>query len=188
VGHSGLDPFAFLEVFHTGDELMAGHDPMAQRPDESNEQYWQHVLRDPRLRAILRALDEQMRTACERAEIARKVARRRGHGGRHGMSDHMRDNPEPLCGIHSAPICLCCARFHHDDEPGLRCDAFPDGEGIPYEIIHTQVDHRYEAVEGDHGLRFVPTSPEAAARAREIIADARAPLATTYIRLVKPNA
>ena len=47
-------------------------DPMAQRPDESGADYWDRVLRDPRLRATLRALDEQMRTAWERAEIARR--------------------------------------------------------------------------------------------------------------------
>jgi hypothetical protein len=43
---------------------------MAQRPDESEAEYWDRVPRDPRLRAMLRALDEQMRTAWERAEIA----------------------------------------------------------------------------------------------------------------------
>jgi hypothetical protein len=47
-------------------------DPMTQRPDETNEQYWERVLRDPRLRATLRALDEQLRTAWERTEIAHK--------------------------------------------------------------------------------------------------------------------
>jgi hypothetical protein len=49
---------------------MSSDDPMTQRPDESEADYWDRVLRDPRLRATLLALDEQMRTAWERAEIA----------------------------------------------------------------------------------------------------------------------
>jgi hypothetical protein len=69
---------------------------------------------------------------------------------------------------------MVCARFHRDDKPGLRCDAFPDGDGIPDAIVYTHVDHRTEAVEGDHGLRFVPESAQATADAARIIGNARA--------------
>jgi hypothetical protein len=78
--------------------------------------------------------------------------------------------------IYSAPICIYCARWHQR-EPGKRelfCDAFPDGTGIPDEIMHSQVDHRTEEVLGDHGLLFVPQSAQAAAFAALIIDEVRA--------------
>jgi hypothetical protein len=33
------------------------------------------------------------------------------------------------------------------------CDAFPDGDGIPSEIITNEADHR-EPFPGDHGIQF----------------------------------
>lgn len=54
-------------------------------------------------------------------------------------------------------LCLWCARLHRDDGPmpvDLACDAYP--EGIPDEILDNTVDHR-EPVQGDQGLRFVPS-------------------------------
>jgi hypothetical protein len=78
------------------------------------------------------------------------------------------------CGIYSAPICMHCARLHPIavGKRCMYCGAFPDGAGIPDEILHSRVDHRRYSVPGDHGRRFVPKSPADAEHAARIIADA----------------
>ena len=58
--------------------------------------------------------------------------------------------------IGGAPLCSFCQRFIRNQDT-LVCSAYP--EGIPEEIIESQVDHR-DPVEGDHGLMFVPMSRE----------------------------
>jgi len=51
------------------------------------------------------------------------------------------------------PQCQFCRHFHDDREDGNFCDAFPDGTGIPAEIILNQFDHR-QPHDGDHGIQF----------------------------------
>jgi len=74
--------------------------------------------------------------------------------------------------IIAPPICADCLRLHKAiyGKWGMFCDAFPDG--IPDDIIASRVDHR-QPVDGDHGLQFLAKSPEAAADAARIIAEAR---------------
>jgi hypothetical protein len=45
--------------------------------------------------------------------------------------------------------------LHRDRRDGNFCAAFPDGDGIPLEIIRNEFDHR-RPHEGDHGIQFVP--------------------------------
>jgi hypothetical protein len=49
--------------------------------------------------------------------------------------------------------CAFCRHFHRDRRDGNFCDAFPDGDGIPSEIITNEADHR-QPFPGDHGIRF----------------------------------
>lgn len=77
--------------------------------------------------------------------------------------------PSPII---APPICADCQRLHRAvyGKWGLFCDAFPDG--IPEEIIASQVDHR-QPVDGDHGLQFLPFSAAAAANAARTIDEAQ---------------
>lgn len=49
--------------------------------------------------------------------------------------------------------CAFCKHFRGDDRTGNFCDAFPDGDGIPQEIIDNDFDHR-QPHKGDHGIQF----------------------------------
>lgn len=59
------------------------------------------------------------------------------------------------------PQCFRCRHFHAASvQQGLyRCDAFPDGEGIPVAILMADHDHR-EPFPGDRGIRFEPDDEE----------------------------
>jgi len=49
--------------------------------------------------------------------------------------------------------CAYCRHFRSDRRDGNFCDAFPNGDGIPLEIIQNEFDHR-EPHDGDHGIQF----------------------------------
>lgn len=51
------------------------------------------------------------------------------------------------------PQCSFCSHFHSARKDGDFCDAFPDKDGIPVEIILNEVDHR-KPYPGDNGIRF----------------------------------
>jgi len=51
----------------------------------------------------------------------------------------------------AVPICYSCVHLVNDGTFGLRCTAYPDG--IPTEIIESQVDHRLPFA-GDNGIQF----------------------------------
>lgn len=57
----------------------------------------------------------------------------------------------------TSPIIQCafCRHFRPDEEGGNFCDAFPDGRGIPNDIIMGRFDHS-QPHEGDHGIHFEP--------------------------------
>ena len=64
--------------------------------------------------------------------------------------------------IGPAPICLECALFHGEPEEPFTpwfCDAFPEGEGIPDEILDSDHDHR-QPFDGDGGKTFDPIDPK----------------------------
>ena len=50
------------------------------------------------------------------------------------------------------PVCTKCKHLR-ESEWGFFCDAFPDGDGIPNEIL-VDGDPHTEAFAGDHGIRF----------------------------------
>ena len=60
-----------------------------------------------------------------------------------------------------APLCFLCARYRDS----YRCEAFP--EGIPFDIISSQVDHRLPA-ESDLGLHVVPVTEVAEKYAEDL--------------------
>lgn len=51
------------------------------------------------------------------------------------------------------PQCSHCKHFRKERVDGNFCNAFPDEEGIPREILLNEFDHTKEH-EGDHGIRF----------------------------------
>jgi len=51
------------------------------------------------------------------------------------------------------PLCYSCRHFDRENTDGFTCKAFPDG--IPDEIIESEVDHR-NPVAGDHGIQYAP--------------------------------
>jgi hypothetical protein len=53
--------------------------------------------------------------------------------------------------FNGATKCLGCK--HLTDEDGGFCAAFPDGEGIPTEVVEGKVQH-LSAIPGDHGIQF----------------------------------
>jgi hypothetical protein len=56
--------------------------------------------------------------------------------------------------IGAAPMCIECKHYiEGGDEPGFRCEAFPDG--IPDEIFEGGFNHR-KPYKGDNGIRFEP--------------------------------
>jgi hypothetical protein len=50
-------------------------------------------------------------------------------------------------------MCAYCQRFATQRRDGEFCTAYPDGTGIPREILDSKVDHR-KPYPGDHGLQF----------------------------------
>jgi hypothetical protein len=60
------------------------------------------------------------------------------------------------------PVVQCgsCRHFDRERRDGNFCDAFPDGDGIPQEIINGEHDHR-ESYPGDEGVRWSPLTPDA---------------------------
>lgn len=68
--------------------------------------------------------------------------------------------------IVACPLCLHL-RMPPDRQGRLFCDAFPDGDGIPANILSGENLHT-TPVEGDHGIVFTPSSPDA----RRIIEEA----------------
>jgi hypothetical protein len=76
--------------------------------------------------------------------------------------------------IIAPPICVDCVRLRKAvyGKWGLFCDAFPDGDGIPDDIVESRADHR-QPYPGDHGLQFDPKSEAAATDAARIIAQAQ---------------
>lgn len=73
-------------------------------------------------------------------------------------------------------MCLWCDHFDDDIDapdyagPGLYCAAFPDGDGIPDDILNNKVDHR-QPVEGDNGIQFHADRSEAGRRIVDRILD-----------------
>ena len=59
----------------------------------------------------------------------------------------------------SVPVPMCYSCAHLSIEPGMICDAFP--EGIPEAIYLSRFDHRMPYA-GDHGIVFMqdPDRPE----------------------------
>jgi hypothetical protein len=51
--------------------------------------------------------------------------------------------------------CDACKHFHDPSKPDddATCDAFPDGDGIPFAIISGRHIHN-EPFPGDHGIMF----------------------------------
>ena len=61
-----------------------------------------------------------------------------------------------------APLCVICRHLRENDEE-MVCDAYPDG--IPFEILTSQADHR-KPYAGDGGITYakrddVPAATEA---------------------------
>lgn len=57
--------------------------------------------------------------------------------------------------IGNPPVCYECKHFHEDSGMPYTCDAFPDGDGIPDEILVKGNPHT-EPFPGDNGIRFEP--------------------------------
>jgi|TARA_R100000789_G_C3016799_1_gene152592 hypothetical protein len=57
--------------------------------------------------------------------------------------------------IGEKPICLNCKHLDWDLKygKGWYCEAYPDGWGIPEEIIMGEVDHK-KPFKGDNGIQF----------------------------------
>ena len=51
----------------------------------------------------------------------------------------------------SFPVPICFSCIHLVDGEGMRCNAYP--EGIPVEILESEVDHRLP-YKGDGGIHF----------------------------------
>ena len=59
----------------------------------------------------------------------------------------------------AVPICYSCAHLYDLAAEGMSCAAYP--QGIPVQIIESEVDHRAPYA-GDGGIQFVqnPARPE----------------------------
>jgi hypothetical protein len=55
-------------------------------------------------------------------------------------------------------VCTFCAHYRPRDEERRRCDAFPDGDGIPLEIWKGKNDHTAPHP-GDNGIVFERGAP-----------------------------
>jgi hypothetical protein len=55
--------------------------------------------------------------------------------------------------------CATCVHFHPENMLNTTCNAFPEGEGIPWSIILGEHDHRLP-FEGDQGIRYEPAPLE----------------------------
>lgn len=55
--------------------------------------------------------------------------------------------------------CAWCKNFYQDRGGGNFCAAFPDGAGIPIDIIQGRHDHR-NAYPGDNGVRWEGETPD----------------------------
>jgi hypothetical protein len=73
--------------------------------------------------------------------------------------------------------CHRCARYAGHDV----CEAYPDG--IPSNVIYNLYDHRLPH-EGDHGLQFVPKSPEDEASMNEDLGEEPGIKAENYRKLL----
>lgn len=70
------------------------------------------------------------------------------------------------------PMCMFCSHLRRDNQQGNFCDAFPDGDGIPGDIMRNEADHRRPFI-GDHGVRFKPINTSAAATVVGMFEDER---------------
>lgn len=71
----------------------------------------------------------------------------------------------------SLPICSSCRHFRPERVDGNYCDAFPDGPGIPMEILRNEFDHR-KPFPGDNGILYAPrpgTEPPPIVSGRKMI-------------------
>lgn len=58
--------------------------------------------------------------------------------------------------IGPTPVCLSCKHYHADKSGmGITCDAFPDGEGIPDDILVGGNKHT-KPYPGDHSIQYEP--------------------------------
>ena len=55
------------------------------------------------------------------------------------------------------PQCFRCKHYRREGA-AMTCDAYPDGTGIPDEILAGEHDHT-QPFAGDHGIRFEPIEP-----------------------------
>lgn len=60
------------------------------------------------------------------------------------------------------PQCFNCSEFqsvlHNEAGRTYHCTAFPDGDGIPDEILFNEVSHK-RPYPGDHGITFTLRCP-----------------------------
>lgn len=67
----------------------------------------------------------------------------------------MSDQSDKFDFVFTPAQCSLCVHRDRSGKLPPSCAAFPDGDGIPDEIMSNLADHR-RVVEGDHGIRFTP--------------------------------